>query len=98
MNYASLIALLERQVREQDAEAPTTAQEVNQALREVAPNWTEMELREALERLESIQAMARETSAQARSETAQKGYNRRALKGYRHLRSAHLAQRTRTTA
>ncbi len=98
MNYASLITLLEQQVRDQDLEAATTAKVVNEALREEAPDWTEEQLRHALTRLAAIQTMARETSEKARSETAQKGYNRRALKGYRHLRAAHLAQRTRTTA
>lgn len=98
MTYASLITLLEQQVREQDLEASATARDVHKALREEAAGWTEEEVRNALKRLEDIQAMARETSAQARSETAQKSYNRRALKGYRHLRAAHLAQRTRTTA
>jgi hypothetical protein len=98
MNLLALLDRLEQQVRDNDLNVRDTAREVSQALREEAPLWTPEEIQSTLTRLDSVQELAREQARESRKETAKKGHNRRAIKGYRHLRGAHLAQRTRTTA
>ena len=98
MNLLALLDRLEQQVRENDLNVGTTALEVSDALKDEAHLWTPEEIQNTLARLESVQELARSQAQQARKETAKKGHNRRAIKGYRHLRGAHLAQRTRTTA
>ena len=98
MNLLALLERLEHQVRDNDLDVAGTAKDVSAALREEAPLWTHEEIQSTLARLESVQEMARSQAREAREETAKKGHSRRAIKGYRHLRGAHLAQRTRTTA
>ncbi len=98
MNLLSLLDRLEQQVRENDLNVGDTAREVSAALKEEAPLWTPEEIQSTLARLESVQELTRSQAVEVRQETAKKGHNRRAIKGYRHLRGAHLAQRTRTTA